>query len=281
MVRTVKLENSASGSYFNLSLGRIDSIFFSPAIPLVPGFTANEEEGCVDDLIEFTDNSTGTILNYDWTFAGGTPATSTMQNPQVQYPTTGVYDVSLTITDAFGMATETKTNYIVINDVPVPNFSYTLDEGTIQITDNTSGANSYSWDFGDSTTSIIVGDVSHIYDASGMYTVSLTVTNECGTTTYEEDIEVIISSLRNIEFEESISIFPNPANDFLTIDFGENTLQNFDMEILNTLGQSIFYKRINSTSGLEEINVAQFAQGVYFLKIKTGELQGMWKVVVE
>ncbi|MFM7300914.1 MAG: T9SS type A sorting domain-containing protein, partial [Crocinitomicaceae bacterium] len=51
-------------------------------------------------------------------FAGGTPATSALQNPIVTYAVAGTYNVSLTATNAFGSNTSNQTNYITINEIP-------------------------------------------------------------------------------------------------------------------------------------------------------------------
>ncbi|MDP4188963.1 MAG: PKD domain-containing protein [Bacteroidota bacterium] len=45
--------------------------------------------------INFTDKSLGTVTNWNWTFEGGNPATSTAQNPTVTYATAGRYTVKL------------------------------------------------------------------------------------------------------------------------------------------------------------------------------------------
>ena len=60
--------------------------------------------------VHFTDESWGAqIVSWDWEFEGGTPATSTDQNPKVTYSQAGTYDVRLTVTNADG---ETDTKYM-------------------------------------------------------------------------------------------------------------------------------------------------------------------------
>jgi len=50
----------------------------------------------------FYDNSVGDVVSWNWTFTGGTPATSTSQNPMVTYNTNGAFDVCLEITTSDG-----------------------------------------------------------------------------------------------------------------------------------------------------------------------------------
>jgi PKD repeat protein len=54
------------------------------------------------------------VTGWNWTFAGGTPSTSTLQNPGVVYTTPGTYTVTLTATDGGTSDVETMTNYITV-----------------------------------------------------------------------------------------------------------------------------------------------------------------------
>ena len=67
-----------------------------------------------------SDNGGPAITQWAWTFEGGTPATSSAQNPVVQYNTQGTYDTSLTVTNADGSNGELKADYIQVNFVPSP-----------------------------------------------------------------------------------------------------------------------------------------------------------------
>jgi PKD repeat protein len=72
-------------------------------------FTTSDVFICSGNQIEFTDASwNGTPTQWNWQFTGGTPATSTEQNPTVTYNTPGIYDVTLTVTNSNGNNTTTK-----------------------------------------------------------------------------------------------------------------------------------------------------------------------------
>lgn len=77
-------------------------------------FTADNTTVEAGATVNFTDQSTQMPTSWAWTFDGGTPATSTVQNPSVVYETPGTYSVSLTVTNAQGTDTETKTGYITV-----------------------------------------------------------------------------------------------------------------------------------------------------------------------
>lgn len=62
--------------------------------------------------IRFTDISTGNISSWNWTFPGGSPSTSTSQNPVVTYATPGQYVVTLTTSD--GVTTISSSNHVLV-----------------------------------------------------------------------------------------------------------------------------------------------------------------------
>ncbi|MHC1775157.1 MAG: S8 family serine peptidase [Lentimicrobium sp.] len=71
--------------------------------------------------IQFTDLSTGAPSQWEWTFEGGNPASSTSQVPAaVRYTNTGVFDVSLTVTNDFGTSTIVYPDYITVTSTPAP-----------------------------------------------------------------------------------------------------------------------------------------------------------------
>jgi len=67
--------------------------------------------------VNFYDFSSGGVTSWDWSFPGGTPATSTEQNPVVFYSTPGQYDVQLIVSNGIMPDTLVRTEYI---DVTFP-----------------------------------------------------------------------------------------------------------------------------------------------------------------
>jgi PKD repeat protein len=169
--------------------------------PPVCDFEADQTTVTAGTYINFTDLSTNYPTEWAWTFTGGTPSSSTEQNPTIQYTTVGTYEVSLTSTNGAGSDSETKTAYITVNavtDPPVVDFeasstSITMGE-TIDFTDLSSNLpTSWSWTFtgGVPASSTDQNPTGIQYDTPGTYTVSLTATNSFGSGT-EEKIDYII-----------------------------------------------------------------------------------------
>jgi PKD repeat protein len=78
-------------------------------------FNDENQTICEGTSINFQDGSwNGAPASWSWDFPGGTPSTSTNQNENVTYNTAGVYDVSLTVTNATGSDTHTATSVITV-----------------------------------------------------------------------------------------------------------------------------------------------------------------------
>ncbi len=81
--------------------------------PVTADFTCSGNYINTGGLVNFTDLSTGNPTSWSWSFPGGTPASSNIQNPQsIVYSTPGVYSVVLYVSDGTNNSTETKTTYI-------------------------------------------------------------------------------------------------------------------------------------------------------------------------
>ena len=90
---------------------------YDPDLAPVADFVGNPTTVNAGSTVDFTDLSYGgAVTSWSWDFPGGTPSTSTTQNPTITYNTPGYYDVTLTVTNANGTDTETKTSYIHVVD---------------------------------------------------------------------------------------------------------------------------------------------------------------------
>jgi PKD repeat protein len=93
---------------------------------LIPDFNASATVIAPNTSVNFTDNTWGPYLaSWEWTFEGGEPATSSLQNPTVTYNQTGTFDVTLTVTNEDGQVeTITKPDYIIVRE------SYNMHNGS-------------------------------------------------------------------------------------------------------------------------------------------------------
>ena len=152
--------------------------------PPVANFTASAPNIGIGDKVDFTDLSSGAPISWSWTFEGGTPATSTAQNPSVTYNSTGTFNVTLVVTNAYGSDDMIRTGYINVT-IPAPVANFTADVtsvplgGQVNFTDKSQYCtNVRSWSFpgGKADVSKPLEPVV-TYDAVGTYDVSLQVWN--------------------------------------------------------------------------------------------------------
>ena len=79
----------------------------------VADFVANETSILVGQTIDFTNNSVGENMTFEWYFEGGTPETSTEENPTgILYTEAGLFDVQLIATNSYGESTMLMEDYI-------------------------------------------------------------------------------------------------------------------------------------------------------------------------
>lgn len=81
-------------------------------------YSVSSQTPCQTSSVQFTDLSGGDITSWNWSFEGGTPATSTIQNPQVSYNSLGDFDVQLIVSDGETIDTLLNPNYITVITVP-------------------------------------------------------------------------------------------------------------------------------------------------------------------
>ena len=175
--------------------------FFSepPTTPPAPmaGFEGTPLSGAAPLDVDFVDQSTNDPTSWWWDFGDG--STSTQQNPAHEYAEEGTFTVSLTVTNAGGEDTVTEVEYITVSappDPPEANFAATPLNGAkplvVQFAEKCKGEDcTWLWVFGDGLTST-TRVPQHTYEQQGVYTVSLTITNEDGsdTMTIEDYITV-------------------------------------------------------------------------------------------
>ncbi len=163
--------------------------------PPISGFSANVTGGCTSTTFNFTDESALAPTSWSWTFAGGTPATSTAQNPFVTFAGTGLHTVTLVATNGLGTGTtETKTDYITVYSTAaspgtptsglVGNYGHTVSNvkfNTINSSSSTLTNIAYTDNVCSSNTTVIAGN-----------TYSLSVTLNAGPNATGEVLEVYI-----------------------------------------------------------------------------------------
>ncbi len=271
---TMSLTVSTPGTYSvditgACGTGADTMVVTASAIAYTNFLVANELEFCAgDDVLLYSNAMYDT---YSWT--GGST------NDSLTVTAGGTY--TLNVTDACGSGTQSVT--VVENDVPTASFTSSMSylTGIFTNTSTTSGTTTYAWTFGDGGTSTDENPA-HVYAATGTYTVTLTVTNECGSETFTGAVSTTVG-LDELAGLGSISVYPNPSNGLFTMDVNLNQSMKLDIVVVNVLGETVAVKEINALNGVssEVIDLSTDAPGVYFLKIMSENVAISTQVLVK
>jgi PKD repeat protein/Zn-dependent protease len=161
---------------------RILPDFIAVGDPPVPDFSATPPRGKIPLNVTFYDRTSGIPDSWVWDFGDGSSAT--LQNPTHTYLNPGVFSVTLLSGNKFGTGQITKSGLINTGVVPEVDFAAENRQGdpplTVRFHDFSAGNPvSWSWDFGDGSTSREKDPV-HTYTKEGSYTTSLHVKNAFG-----------------------------------------------------------------------------------------------------
>jgi PKD repeat protein len=188
--------NVAASAVFPVKNGEFAT---SGGVGPTASFTGSPTAATIGTNVAFDSSaSTGSPTVWAWTFGDG--GTSTAQNPSHPYAATGTYTVALTVTNAYGSNTQTRTGYITISaPAPVANFTANTTtpalNASVSFTDTSTGSpTTWAWTFGDGGTSTVGPSVAHAYNTAGTYTVSLTVTGPGGTNSITKTNYIVVAA---------------------------------------------------------------------------------------
>lgn len=200
-------------------------------------FCANISESLYDS----SSVEVGSIVNWDWNITQ-LGLVSNNQHPEFTFTEadTGSYLVQLLVESNFGCVDSVSEN-IVVRPTPVPDFSFSPTIGLppleVEFVNNTIGADSYEWSFGDGGTSDSIS-LSYTYQDSNIYTITLITTSAFGCVdSISDQIEVIEPILdvavTNIYYEKVagsnyVKITTQIAN------YGLVEIQNIELELYNS-----------------------------------------------
>ena len=138
----------------------------------------------------------------------------------------------------------------------------------VEFSDKSFGAVQWLWDFGDGNTSN-VQNPEYEYTQEGSYLVSLTVTSEEGCSAVKTQLITVntvpLSTQQQIELEQSIDLFPNPAKESVQIRFSLRSRQLLRYELLDLWGRKIqSFDAGMVQNGIQSIDTRDLQAGIYF-----------------
>jgi uncharacterized repeat protein (TIGR02543 family) len=198
-------------------------------------FTFSPSDPGVGTTVFFTDWSTdsdGSVVAWTWTFGDGD--SSSARSPTHQYAAAGTFVVGLTVTDD-----DDATNYVghsvpvsataPANLAPTAAFTYSplnpmvgdIVSFTDASTDSDGSVSAWSWNFGDSGTSLLQNPT-HSYSSAGTYAVRLMVTDDDGASNYvERSVIVTATPPTNLAPTAAFTFSPSDPGVGTTVSFTE------------------------------------------------------------
>jgi PKD repeat protein len=180
--------------------GCSDTIVKALTVNPAPQASYFNGSACINASTSFTDNSTivsGSIASWAWNF--NSQGSSAFQNPQFVFNSTGNKTVKLLVISNAGCR-DSISKLIDVKPEPLTGFTFNPPDGTppllITTTNTSAGASTYTWDFGDGSSPVNFTNPSHIYQDTGLYTISLTATSSFGCSkTVMQTLQVLPRSL--------------------------------------------------------------------------------------
>lgn len=241
---------------------------------------ANITSGCGPTEIQFMDNSSDNVTSWLWTFEGGTPATSTEQNPLVTYDTPGVFDATLKVTSDAGSNEIVYSDYIIIDGLPTAEFDFVANDLEFAFTYTGEYADGFVWDFGDGNTSSEMSPL-HTYAEYDMYTVSLRTFNVCSQDSTSQNID-IISNVSNLYTISDLKIFPNPTTDRFYVEMELTESIDMEMQIMDINGRIVQKQSLVNlgTQVNKTIDMSNEPSGTYLVRFINGDQVRNAKIVL-
>jgi hypothetical protein len=230
-----------------------------------PTISASSTQACSGDVVTVTSSAAD---SYSWSTG------ETTQSIQVTDNAT----VTVTVTNAnacngVGQSAATTINFTA---TPSAAGSFTTAGNVVTFANTSTGATSYSWDFGDFTNSSATAPT-HAYAANGTYTVVLTAINgNCSSTaTFEISIEVGLEEANVM----NLMVYPNPASTQVLVAFDNTAVGS--VQIIDAMGRIVVSETLNTIGAVAlPIDVSQLANGTYTIQVTNANQVGIRRLVV-
>lgn len=135
---------------------------------------------------------------------------------------------------------------------------------------NPRNVSSYAWDFGDGSPMAYTASPTHTFPRSGNYIVLFRTYSSCGSKL--DSIPIYIqgsTSIDDVGLENSISVYPNPAQNSLSIDVTNDALIE-EVSLINVTGQ-VIYKQAFKNVRSAKLDLAKYNSGLYQVLIQTNK----------
>ncbi len=216
------------------------SFTFTSRVKPIASFSVNDTLGCTGILNVATNNTTINASSYAWDW-GDNSAGSAFTSPSHLYTIPGEYKITLTAGD--GVCRDTVSQSVKVSIKPVTDFTanttVTCDTARVQFINQTLNGNSYLWDFGDGTFSMLTNPSKSFAPSALPYTVKLTAYSTYGCKDSAVKPNLVLAK---VPPGSDFFISPTPVITIpnYTFSFNNLTLNSTSYQYLWSLGDGTF-----------------------------------------
>lgn len=267
--------NSGPGYYFfydwevaaSCSSARaIATATINPSTPVANAISSADTSICAGASAVFTANATngGNFPVYQWLINGSNAASNI--NPFTTSALNNGDVVTCIVTSSNTCASNNPASSNSINVLvhPLPTTPVVTQAGTVLNSNASSGNQWYATSSG-----MIGGANATSYTPSvsdGYYTI---VTDSYGCTSAASNtIQFVWTGIASFSNNSSVHLYPNPAGEEINVDINAGSNSEVTIEVYNTIGKQIFSETTSEPK--TKINCTNYANGIYFLTVKSG-----------
>jgi hypothetical protein len=226
----------------------------------VPTINSTANSACEGETITLTSSAADSYL---WSNGAITQTIDVTAN--------GTFTVETENADACNGVGTSAPITLTFGAVPAAVASFTTSGTVVTFTNTSSGATTYSWDFGDQTNSSATNPV-HAFTGNGSYTVVLTATNgNCSDTAV---LTVVLSvGIEELETIGQAVLYPNPAQNEVSVGVYLNEATEVSINIYDITGKLVsegYDGLMNSGENIVKLNTTDLTSGLYSTVITTG-----------
>lgn len=245
--------------------------------------------------VSFQDQTTPSVSLWDWNFGDGTLPIIDFNQPTINHAFTAAG-----LRPVFMIAKNTTCSDTAYSEVDVQwdcpqiglsaGFNTNTDTvvlsgfGNVELTNTSTNATQYTWDFGDGTGADPTVDPIHVYSEVGTYTITLTAINYNCTTTTQQTIIVVEFGvgIGEILSNDQLSVYPNPNTGLFTVDLELDAASEIEVEMNNILGQQVYRSELpKQQHWRKEFDLSSYVKGVYVLSISTAKGTLQRRIIIQ
>jgi gliding motility-associated-like protein len=207
----------------------------------IPNIINDYSSSCDSASVNFS--TSANAISYNWDFGNG--STANTQSAATTYYA-GVYDVTLSLTDANGCSNSITANDLIqvypspiAGFISIPEIADTLDieNGTIIFNNLSVNSTLYSWDFGDGLTSSEINP-EHTYNVQGSYSIQLIASNSYGCSDTALMGPIYIMPPATVFIPNTFTPNYDGLNDIFRV--YSTRITNIHLQIYDRIGEKVF-----------------------------------------